>query len=157
MDQRRLHIAILFIIVFLSNVAAILIELFAMSGQLFEAVLKNPLSPTLETELTEIAAALTEAQLPWMLSILFTLHLLVPLIVILFKNRFSAWVVFGLGSLLTAFGTIHSLEHALSGEIYLLLLTLLTLTLPGIYGVVFAYRLARSSRTVNPRKEIQNI
>ena len=157
MDQRRLHIAILFIIVFLSNVAAILIELFLMTGQLYSAAGENSLDPALKEEFTEIANALNAPNLPWLITVVFGLNLLIPLMAIAFDSRLSAWVIFVLGSLVTAFGTFHSLEHALAGEIYLLLLTLLTLTLPGIYGVVFAYRLARSSRTVNPRKEIQNI
>jgi apolipoprotein N-acyltransferase len=70
----------------------------------------------------------------------------------------SAWVIFVFGSLVTAFGIFHSMEHALSGEIYAVVLALLTLILPGIYGCVLAYRLARSSRSRKTlQKERQNV
>jgi hypothetical protein len=46
----------------------------------------------------------------------------------------------------------------MTGEIYAVMLTLITLTVPGIYGCVLAYRLARSSRTgKTPQKEVQNV
>ena len=158
MTYKRLQIAILFIIVFLSNVTAIIIELFSMTGQLYSAALENPLSANLKAEFTEIADALNAPSLPWLITIVFGLNLLIPLFAISLNNRLSAWTIFALGSLVTAFGTFHSLEHAFSGEIYAVILTLLTLTLPGIYGVVLAYRLARSSKTGNPsHKEIQNV
>ena len=158
MDTRRLHIALLFIIAFLSNITAIAIELFLMTGELYSAAVANPLSPTLTAEFTEIAKALNDPTFPWMLTIIFGLNLLIPLIAIAFNNRLSAWIIFVLGSLVTAFGTFHSLEHVMSGEIYAVVLTLLTLTLPGIYGCVLAYRLARSSRTnKTPQKEVQNV
>jgi hypothetical protein len=158
MDTRRLQIALLFIISFLSNITAIAIELFGMAGQLYSAAVENPLSADLKTEFTEIANSLNAPSLPWMITIIFGLNLLIPLMAIAFNNRLSAWVIFILGSLVTAFGTFHSLEHVMSGQIYAVVLTLLTLTLPGIYGCVLAYRLARSSRTnKTPQKEVQNV
>lgn len=147
MDRQRLQIAVLFIIVFLSYAAAILIELLTLTGQLSIAIVSNSLSPTLERELTEIANALNQPQIPWILCVLFSLHLLVPVIAIVFNNRLSAWIIFALGILLTISGTIHGLGHALSGEVYMLVLALLTVTIPGIYGVVLAYDLAKSSPT----------
>ncbi|MGL6338984.1 MAG: hypothetical protein ACRC80_07575, partial [Waterburya sp.] len=155
----RLQIALLFIISFLSNITAIAIELFLITGELYSAVVADPLSPTLKAEFTEIAKGLNEPTLPWMLTIILGLNLLIPLIAIAFNNRLSAWIIFVLGSLVTAFGTFHSLEHAMSGQIYAVVLTLLTLTLPGIYGCVLAYRLARSSRTTSKtaQKEVQNV
>lgn len=93
-----------------------------------------------------------------MITIIFGLNLLIPLMAIAFNNRLSAWVIFILGSLVTAFGTFHSLEHAMTGEIYSVMLSLITLTMPGIYGCVLAYRLAKSSRTgKTPQKEVQNV
>jgi hypothetical protein len=41
----------------------------------------------------------------------------------------------------------------MEGEIYPVMLTLSTLTLPGIYGCVLAYRLARSSKTAKNREK----
>lgn len=158
MDRKRLNIALLFIIAFLSNVIAIIIELFGMVGQLYSAAIENPLSADLQTEFTEIANSLNAPSQPWLLTIIFGLNLLIPLMAIAFQNRLLAWVIFVLGSLVTAFGTVHGLEHAMSGEIYAVVLTLLTLTLPGIYGCVLAYRLARSSRTSKTaQKEVQNV
>jgi hypothetical protein len=158
MDTRRLQIALLFIIAFLSNITAIAIELFLMTGELYSAVVANPLSPTLTAEFTEIAKALNDPTFPWMLTVILTLHLLIPLIAIAFNNRLSAWVIFVFGSFVTAFGIFHSMEHALSGEIYAVVLALLTLILPGIYGCVLAYRLARSSRSRKTlQKERQNV
>jgi hypothetical protein len=158
MDMKRLHIALLFIIAFLSNVTAIIIELFGMAGQLYSAAAANSLSGDLKTEFTEIAESLNDPTLPWMITIVFGLNLLIPLVAIAFKNQLSAWAIFILGSLVTAFGTFHSLEHAMEGEIYTVVLTLLTLTLPGIYGCVLAYRLTRSSKTAkNRQKEVQNV
>ena len=157
MDQRRLHIAILFIIVFLSNVTAILIELFLMAGQLYSAAGEDSLNPALKEEFTEIANALNAPSLPWLITVVFSLNLLIPLMAIAFSNRLSAWLIFVLGSLVTAFGTFHSLEHAFEGEIHAVILTLFTLTLPGIYGVVLAYRLARSARSKTPQKEVPNV
>jgi hypothetical protein len=158
MSTKRLHIAVLFIIVFLSNVTAIIIELFGMAGQLYSAAAENPLNANLKTEFTEIANSLNAPSLPWLITIIFGLNLLIPLIVISFNSRLSVWLVFILGCFVTGFGTFHSLEHALTGELYTVVLSLLTLTLPGIYGCVLAYRLARSSRTNKTRqKEVQNV
>jgi hypothetical protein len=157
MDMKRFRIALLFIIAFLSNIAAIAIELFVMMGELYSAA-ANSLNSNLRAEFTEIAKSLNDPTLPWLMTIIFGLNLLIPLIAIAFENRLSAWIIFILGSLVTAFGTFHSLEHVLAGEIHAAVLTLLTLTLPGIYGCVLAYRLARSSRTTKtPHKEVQNV
>jgi hypothetical protein len=158
MDTRRWQIALLFIVAFLSNVTAIIIELFGMAGQLYSTVAANSLNTDLKTEFTEIANSLNYPSLPWMMTIIFGLNLLIPLMAIAFNNRLSAWIIFVLGSLVTAFGTFHSLEHAMEGEIYPVMLTLSTLTLPGIYGCVLAYRLARSSKTAkNRQKEVHNV
>jgi hypothetical protein len=158
MVLKRFRIALLFIIAFLSNITAIVIELFGMMGELYSAVAANSLNADLKTEFTEIAEALNAPSLPWMITIIFGLNLLIPLIAIAFNNRLSAWIIFVLGSLVTAFGTFHSLEHAMEGEIYPVMLTLSTLTLPGIYGCVLAYRLARSSKTAkNKQKEVHNV
>jgi len=158
MDTRRLQIAFLFIIAFLSNITAIAIELFGMAGQLYSAALENPLSTELKTEFTAIADSLNAPSLPWLMTIVFGLNLLIPLIAIAFNNRLSAWVIFILGSLVTAFGTFHALEHAMAGAVDALILALITLTIPGVYGCVLAYRLARSSRIgKTPQKEVQNV
>jgi hypothetical protein len=158
MDLKRLRIALLFIIVLLSNVIAIAIELFGMMGELYSAAVANSLSSNLKAEYTEIANSLNDPTLPWLMTIVFGLNLLIPLMAIAFDNRLSAWAIFILGSLVTAFGTFHSLEHALAREIHAAVLTLLTLSIPGVYGCVLAYRLARSSRTTaSNQKEIQNV
>jgi ABC-type spermidine/putrescine transport system permease subunit II len=129
-----------------------------MAGQLYSAVAANSLNADLKTEFTEIADSLNAPSLPWLMTTVFGLNLLIPLIAIAFNNRLSAWVIFILGSLVTAFGTFHGLEHAMAGAIDALILALITLTIPGIYGCVLAYRLARSSRTgKTPQKEVQNV
>jgi hypothetical protein len=158
MDIKRLRIALLFIIVFLSNVTALVIELFGMMGELYSAAAANSLNSTLKEEFSEIANGLNNPTLPWLMTIVFGSNLLIPFIAIAFNNRLSAWTIFILGSLVTAFGIFHSLEHVLAGEIYAVVLTLLTLMLPGVYGCVLAYRLARSSRTSKiSHEKVQNV
>ncbi|MEN9520153.1 MAG: hypothetical protein RLZZ381_2741 [Cyanobacteriota bacterium] len=158
MDLRRFRIALLFIIALLSNLTAIAIELFEMMGELYSAAVANSLNPELKAEFTEIANGLNDPTLPWLMTIILGLNLLIPLMAISFNNRLSAWAIFILGSSVTAFGTFHGLEHAMSGAIYALILALITLTIPGVYGCILAYRLARSSRTgKTPQKEVQNV
>ncbi|MGL5832750.1 MAG: hypothetical protein ACRC1Z_05880 [Waterburya sp.] len=82
MDTRRLQIALLFIISFLSNITAIAIELFGMTGELYLAAVANPLSPTLKAEFTEITKGLNDPTLPWMLTIILTLS----------RKRSPAWL-----------------------------------------------------------------
>jgi hypothetical protein len=66
---------------------------------------------------------------------------------IAFNNQLSAWVIFIFGSLVKAFSTFHGLEHAMAGAIYALILSLITLAVPGVYGCILACFLAKSSRT----------